>query len=524
MELHGKSLIGFSSVEAAAEGFFAKSAVDGTVLQPRFYPAAEAQCNAALELAQQAFVDYRCRPAGEIAFFLERIASEIEALGEALLERASLETGLPIVRLEGEKGRTCNQLRAFAQTVREGSWLAASIDRAQPQRAPLPKPDLRRMLQGMGPVVVFGASNFPLAFSVAGGDTASALAAGNPVVVKAHPGHPGTSEMVAQAIVSAAQATGMPEGVFSLLHGSEPGISLVLVRHPLTRAVGFTGSLKAGRAIFDAAAARPQPIPVHAEMGSLNPMFLLPGALQERAEEIAAGLHAGVTGSVGQFCTSPGLIVMQDDKAGERLLKTLIDLFHQTEAGTMLHSGILDAYHAGVERLDSLTQLLARGQTADNRAGAALYQTTAVTFLCTPALGEEVFGPATLVVRCRNRQEMEEVAGNLGGHLTASVHGNSQDLLDFKIGLQRLQTCVGRLIFNGFPTGVEVCPSMQHGGPYPASTDSRFTSVGQAAIARFARPLCYQNCPQEALPPELQDQNPRGIWRTVDGVLTREGW
>ncbi len=524
MELHGKNLIGFSSSQAATSGFFAKSAADGTPLGPCFYPATEAQIDAALQLAQQAFVDYRQRPAAEIALFLECIATEIEALGEALLERASLETGLPIARLSGERGRTCNQLRAFAQTVCEGSWLGASIDRAQPQRTPLPKPDLRRILQGVGPVVVFGASNFPLAFSVAGGDTASALAAGNPVIVKAHPGHPGTSEMVAQAIILAAQTTGIPEGVLSLLHGSEPEISLALVRHPLTQAVGFTGSLQGGRAIFDAAAARPNPIPVHAEMGSLNPIFLLPGALQERAENIAAGLHASVTGSVGQFCTSPGLIVVQDGEAVERLLEALSGLFCQTEAGTMLHSGILDGYRTGVERLNDNSTLLAQGETADNRARAALYETTAAAFLRTPALSEEVFGPASLVVRCQNRQEMEDVAGSLSGHLTATVHATPQELPDFESVLQLLQIRVGRLILNGFPTGVEVCPSMQHGGPYPATTDARFTSVGEAAITRFARPLCYQNFPQAALPPELQNHNPRGIWRTVDGVLTRDGW
>jgi NADP-dependent aldehyde dehydrogenase len=416
----------------------------------------------------------------------------------------------------------------FAGVVREGSWVDARIDRADPARKPIPKPDLRRLLIPIGPAAVFGASNFPLAFSVAGGDTASALAAGCTVVVKAHPAHPGTSELVARAVLDAAAASDMPDGVFSLLHGIRNETGLRLVRHPLVKAVGFTGSLRGGRALFDAAAARPEPIPVYAEMGSANPVFVLPGALRDRAEALADGLHQSVTLGVGQFCTNPGLVVGVADAGLVKLLDRLAGLIQSTPPGTMLHEGIRQGYERGARRLGEVhgVAVVARSSSAPEarrtEAPALVFATEARTFLGAPELEEEVFGPSTLVVRCGAREELEEVARRLHGHLTATIHGTPEDLAEHHRLVAILETKVGRLLFNGFPTGVEVCHATQHGGPYPATTDARSTSVGTAAIGRFARPISYQGWPDEALPPELRSRNARGIWRLVDGQLTRE--
>jgi len=376
-------------------------------------------------------------------------------------------------------------------------------------------------------VVVFGASNFPLAFSVAGGDTASALAAGCPVVVKAHHAHPGTSEMVARAIVKAVAEAEMPAGVFSLLYGAGHEVGIGLVKHPLTRAVGFTGSLRGGRALFDAAASRPDPIPVYAEMGSVNPVFILPGALRERAEAIAEGLKNSVTLGVGQFCTCPGLAVGLLDENFARFAEKLGGLIAGAQPGTMLYPGILEGYEAGVKRLGDLgglqtTQSRIEADAAKTEALPAVFSTNARTFMRHHELSEEVFGPSTVVVSCDSRQEMEQIARNLEGHLTATIHGTAEDLHDYDWLVSILENKAGRLIFNGYPTGVEVCASMHHGGPYPAMTDSRATSVGTAAIYRFARPVCYQNFPQGALPVELRDVNQRGVWRLVDNQLTKE--
>jgi NADP-dependent aldehyde dehydrogenase len=527
MELHGRNIIG--GRESFSEGdqtFRAFAPAEGQELEPAFHEATEAQVDSALELADRAFHEYRRRTPEETALFLERAADEIMALGDALIERANAETALGPDRLSGERVRTVNQLRMFAALVREGSWVEATIDRAIPDRRPIPKPDLRRMLIPLGPVVVFGASNFPLAFSVAGGDTASALAARCPVVVKAHPAHPGTSEMVARAILKAVEATGMPDGVFSLLHGASHAVGLGLVRHPLTRAVGFTGSLKGGRALFDAAAARPDPIPVYAEMGSINPVFVLPGALRERGEAFAEGLKQSVTLGVGQFCTNPGLVVGLQDESLDRFIGKMAELIAATPPGTMLYPGIRRAFEAGVAAFSALPGVKAhRAQAAPdparNEVGAVLFSTDAATFLNNHQLSEEVFGPSTLVVRCESTTQLEDVARNLQGHLTATIHGTGEDLDQHRNLVAILENKVGRLIFNSFPTGVEVCPAMHHGGPYPATTDVHFTSVGTAAIKRFARPICYQNFPPEALPVELQNTNKRGIWRLVDNQLTR---
>ena len=527
MELHGKNIIAGKTVEVGGKKFPAFAPGLGESIEPQFEGATAEHVNRTLEAAESAFHEYRQLPSERRANFLEKIADEIVALGDDLIERGNLETGLPKDRLTGERGRTVNQLRMFAELIREGSWVDARIDRAIPDRQPLPKPDLRRMLIPIGPVVVFGASNFPLAFSVAGGDTASALAAGCPVVVKAHHAHPGTSEMVARAVTKAVGEAGMPAGVFSLLYGAGHEVGVGLVKHPLTRAVGFTGSLRGGRALFDAAASRPDPIPVYAEMGSVNPVFILPGALRERAEAIAEGLKNSVTLGVGQFCTCPGLAVGLLDENFARFADKLSGLIATAQPGTMLYPGILQGYEAGVKRLSDIeglqtTQSQIEPDAAKTEARPSLFATDARTFLRHHELSAEVFGPSTVIVNCDSREEMERIARNLEGHLTATIHGTAEDLRDYSWLVSILENKAGRLIFNGFPTGVEVCASMHHGGPYPAMTDSRATSVGTAAIHRFARPVCYQNFPQDALPIELRDTNQRGIWRLVDNRLTKE--
>ena len=529
MELNGQNYIGATASSEGTETIRAANPAAGATLEPVFHAANTAEVDRAVTLADTAFPTYRGLSAEQRATFLERIAEEIMAIGDALLERANQETALPLARLTGERERTVNQLKMFAALVREGSWADARIDRAQPDRQPLPKSDLRRMLIPLGPIAVFGASNFPFAFSVAGGDTASALAAGCPVVVKAHPAHPGTSELTAQAILKAAHATGMPDGVFSLLHGTKD-TGIALVKHPLLQAVGFTGSLGAGRALFDAAAQRERPIPVYAEMGSVNPVFVLPGALKERGEKIAEGLAASVTMGVGQFCTNPGLVIGVNNEALSEFSGTAAQKIAQTPAGSMLYAGISKAYGQGTARLRGTggvaeaTQSGSQADTALAQASAAMFHTRADTFLATPELAHEVFGPSTLLVVCDTPEQMLEVAQNLQGQLTATVQGTPDDLREHQTLIRVLETKVGRLLFNGFPTGVEVCPSMQHGGPYPATTDSRTTSVGTAAITRFVRPLCYQDFPSEALPPELQDANPRHLLRLVDGQYTRDAF
>jgi NADP-dependent aldehyde dehydrogenase len=494
----------------------------------KFKEATIAGVNQVFEAAEAAFDEYRGLPAERRAVFLEAIAEEIEALGDELLSVASSETALPIAeRLMGERSRTVNQLKLFAALIREGSWVSARIDLAIPDRKPAPKPDIRRMLIPIGPVAVFSASNFPLAFSVAGGDTASALAAGCPVVLKAHPAHPATSELTAAAIVRAAKKTGMPDGVFSLLQSSRNEIAIEVVRHPLAKAVAFTGSLRAGRALFDAASRRPDPIPVYAEMGSSNPVFLLPGALKERGDAIAQGMAASVNMGGGQFCTSPGLSFGIDDEHLKRFSEKLSHLMAQAAAPTMLHAGIARSYDDAVGRWSSIAGVDtlrsdAIGDIDKQQARPALFVTSLGTFEENPELGEELFGPSTLVVRCGSPADLNAVARGLEGHLTATVHGTSEDVVQYAGLLSILEKKVGRLILNGFPTGVEVCPSMQHGGPYPATTDSRTTSVGTDAILRFARPLAYQNFPGASLPLELRNENPLGIWRLIDGRLSKD--
>jgi NADP-dependent aldehyde dehydrogenase len=528
MQLHGTSLIAGQPGEPAGKAFRAINPADSQSLEPKFHEAMASEVDRALQSAADVFADYRARPGSDRAQLLETIATEIEALGDALLQRAHLETGLPLARITGERARTCGQLRLFAQIVREGSWVDARIDPALPDRQPLPRPDLRRMLLPLGPVVVFGSSNFPLAFSVAGGDTASALAAGCPVVVKAHRAHPGTSELVAGAVNRAVAACRLPPGLFSLIHGEGSTTGIAMVKHPATAAVGFTGSHTAGRALFNAAAARPHPIPVFAEMSSINPVFLLSGALRERAAAIAQGLIASFTLGVGQFCTKPGLVFAQRGPDTDAFLAKLADGVRAAPCGTMLTRSIRAAFIenrtaiTGVPGVQPLAQSTAAANDTRTETQPSVATVSAEQFLAQPALATEAFGPFTLVILAENADELARCAAALDGQLTATVHGTAADLAAARPLLATLEQKAGRVVANGFPTGVEVSPAMNHGGPYPATTDVRFTSVGTAAIYRFARPVCYQGLPDELLPPALQRSNPLGLLRLVNGKPTRD--
>lgn len=532
MELTGEQVIGFSFSKQGSKTFQGVNPVAGKALEPLYYEATGDEVDNAFRLAQQAFLIYRKKKPFEKAAFLERIAEEISTVGDRLIRRCMEETALPEMRLLGERGRTVNQLKLFAEVVREGSWVEARIDTAIPDRQPVPKPDIRQMHIPLGPVGIFGASNFPLAFSVAGGDTASALAAGCPIVVKAHPAHPGTSEMVGRAILKAAQETGMPEGIFSMLHGPSVDVGMAMVNHPLAKAIGFTGSFKGGKALYDAAVRRPEPIPVYAEMGSTNPVFLLPNALKERKESIAKGLVGSVTLGVGQFCTNPGIVFLIQSAEGEDFINYIAKEMSAVNAATMLTDSIKTSYERGIEALSNIeeVEVKAKGKpkgSKDEDQGRCqaipfLLRTTAEQFMKNSLLEEEVFGPSTIIITAADREQLIEAAAALKGHLTATVHCTEKDLEEYADLVSLLENKVGRLIFNGFPTGVEVCPSMHHGGPFPATTDLRTTSVGTAAIKRFVRPICYQDFPQASLPDELRDENPLNILRLVNGEWTKD--
>jgi 2,5-dioxopentanoate dehydrogenase len=525
--IKGSNIIG-SEFSAAGEATFqAFNPREGSAIATMFHEATDSEIGKAGELAARAAEELQALGASETADFLEAIIGEILGLGDELIEKANEETALGPDRLRGERDRTTNQLKLFADVVREGSWVDARIDTPQPDRKPVPKPDLRRMLQPIGPVAVFGASNFPLAFSVAGGDTASALAAGNPVIVKAHPAHPGTSELVGNAIARAVRKKSLPSGTFSLLHGFSPRVSMALVMNEHVKAVAFTGSQRAGRALFDAAAKRPQPIPVFSEMGSVNPVFLLKSALQKNAESTAAGFYRSMTLGVGQFCTCPGLAFGVNGEGVKDFAEYLSKQVEAAGAGTMLNAAIAKAYTQSFERAAKIPGVEARvsvreadAQHTEGRPGFMVAD--ARIWLQHKELQEEIFGPSTVVVACASQAEILECARSLEGTLTATIHGEPDELAEQHALLAILQRKAGRLLFNGYPTGVEVGYAMQHGGPYPASTDSRFTSVGTAAIYRFARPVCYQNFPEEALPAELRNRNPGGIWRMIDGRFTKE--
>ena len=520
MQLHGKNYLGFQESSLGDSTFYGMDPAKAEQLETLFVEATPEEINSAVEKAVKAFKIYKNKSAEDKAKFMDTIADELMNLGDRLVERACAETALPQGRIMGERGRTMGQLKLFAELIREGSWVDARIDEAIPDREPLPRTDIRSMLRPIGPVAVFGASNFPLAFSVAGGDTASALAAGCPVIVKAHPAHPGTSELVASAINTAAEKTGMPDGIFSMVHGISHEAGTTLVSHKDIKAVGFTGSLRGGRALFDIASRREEPIPVYAEMGSTNPVFILPGAMAQRAEEISAQLHGSFTLGVGQFCTNPGVVFIQDSTNVKGFESKLSDLITTSTSETMLTQGIHNAFCDGVENLASQegVEVLAKSNEKGNNQGrACLFSTQGETFLKNSFLEEEVFGPSTLLVHTSGADETLEIAKRLHGHLTATVLGTEKDLENARELIQVLEEKVGRLLINGFPTGVEVCHAMVHGGPYPATTDSRSTSVGTKAIERFSRQICYQNFPDSLLPDELKTDNPLKINRLING-------
>ncbi|MBT1705648.1 aldehyde dehydrogenase (NADP(+)) [Chryseosolibacter indicus] len=525
MKLTGKNFIG-SERSGSGKTFQAENPATCAVLSPEFFEATPAEINAAVEKASVAFQEYRDKTGIQKADFLEAIGEQIVALGAELIQRCTEETGLPEARIIGERGRTVGQLKLFAQLLREGSWVDARIDTADPARLPLPKPDVRSMLRPLGPVGIFGASNFPLAFSVAGGDTVSALAAGCTVVFKAHPAHPGTCELVANAIVEAVKISGMPDGTFSMVYGKSIEAGQFLVRHPLIKAIGFTGSYVGGKSIFDEANKRAEPIPVFAEMGSTNPVFILPEALSQRGEQISSELAASITQGVGQFCTNPGLVLVEESEGSTAFKKRIKNVFGDITSGVMLTHGMQENFSRGVERLQKVegVRVLATGKNAgDGYQGIpSLLETTANTFLNEHTLEEEVFGPSSLIITAAKREDLMAVANKLSGHLTVTLHATENDLKEFSSLVSVLEQKAGRLIINGYPTGVEVCHSMVHGGPFPATSDSRSTSVGTRAITRFARPVCYQGFPQWLLPAELQDSNPNKISRLVNGNLQRD--
>jgi len=511
--------------QRSAQGSVIVNSVDATTGQALpydFYQATAQEVDRAACAAAAAYPAYKALSAERRAAFLDAIADELDALDDQFVALVCRETALPAARIAGERGRTSGQMRLFATVLRRGDFYAARIDQALPERTPLPRPDVRQYRIGLGPVAVFGASNFPLAFSTAGGDTASALAAGCPVVFKAHSGHMATAEQVADAILRAAERTGMPQGVFNMIYGA--GVGEALVKHPSIQGVGFTGSLKGGRALCDMAAARAQPIPVFAEMSSINPVIILPQALQVRSATVARELAASVVQGCGQFCTNPGLVIGLRSPAFTAFIEQLAGQINEQPAQTMLNAGTLRSYakgvsqlaeHALVEHLAGLAQQGAQAQPQVFRADVRLLLEG------DPVLQEEVFGPTTVVIEVQDAAQLDAAIQSLHGQLTATLIGEPEDLQQFGGLTPLLEQKVGRILINGYPTGVEVCDAMVHGGPYPATSDARGTSVGTLAIDRFLRPVCFQNYPDSLLPEPLKNANPLGIQRLVDGQPTR---
>ena len=520
MTLTGSILIG-GAEKTSGVTFTAINPATGEAFGLAISEAQPDDIDAAANLAAAAFPAYSALAPAVRADFLEAVAAQILGLGDILIETAMAETGLPRARLEGERGRTMGQLRSFAAELRDGHWLGATIDPAMPERAPLPRADLRRMNVALGPVAVFGASNFPLAFSVAGGDTASALAAGCPVIVKGHPAHPGTGELVARAILAAAAACAMPDGVFSYLPGRGHALGEGLVSHPAIKAVGFTGSRGGGLALVALAQKRREPIPVYAELSAINPVVLLPAALAERAEALGQAFAGSLTMGAGQFCTNPGLVLAMAGPDLERFIAAASAAVAALEPQVMLTPGIAAAYAQGVGALDANAhaQRIATGQSAAlNRCSPALFSVSAANFLADGSLGQEVFGSSSVVVIAKDLAELQKVIAGLEGQLTATLHMADADAPSARVLLPLLAERAGRVLANGWPTGVEVCNAMVHGGPFPASSDSRSTSVGTLALARFLRPVCYQDIPDALLPAALQQANPWALPRRVDGV------
>lgn len=525
--LQGHNIVGFEFSAKGAASFQSFSTIKGDYLPERFHYATAEEIALAIQKAEAAFTIYANTSFVERAVFLEAIADEILAIGDFLLERTHLESGFPLARLTGERDRTMNQLKLFAGLLREGSWTDAVIDTAMPTRQPLPRADIRRILQPLGPVTVFAASNFPFAFSTAGGDTASALAAGCPVIVKAHSAHAGTNELMATAIKRAAEKTGMPDGVFSALNGEGSTLGQQLAAEPAIKAIGFTGSYKAGMALYETVTQkRKAPIPLYAEMSSINPVVLLPETLALKTAAIATTLAGSVTLGVGQFCTNPGLLFVIKSKASEAFIELMAASFSAAAEGTMLNQAICKSYYTDRNKLMSTTgvKIVYKGKDlqSDYKGSPALFTVAANDFILNPDLQDEVFGPCSLVVICEDKAQMESALAAIHGQLTGSVFGDAEEVKRNAGIVQVLQQRVGRLIFNAAPTGVEVCHAMVHGGPFPATTDARTTSVGTEAIRRFVRPVCYQDCPQELLPLYLRDKNEAGILRKINGNYTRE--
>ncbi|MBC8982368.1 aldehyde dehydrogenase (NADP(+)) [Pseudomonas lurida] len=517
-QILGQNYIGGQRFGAGSVQLQSFDATTGEALPGHFLQATQEEVDAAAKAANAAYPIFRNLPASRRAEFLDAIADELDALGDEFVSIVCRETALPAGRIQGERGRTSGQMRLFANVLRRGDFYAARIDRALPDRKPLPRPDLRQFRIAVGPVAVFGASNFPLAFSTAGGDTASALAAGCPVVFKAHSGHMATAEWVADAILRAAEHTGMPQGVFNMIYGG--GVGEWLVKHPAIQAVGFTGSLKGGNALCKMAAERPQPIPVFAEMSSINPVIILPQALKVRGETIANELASSVTLGCGQFCTNPGLIIGVQSPDFTEFLKRFTAQMNDQPAQTMLNVGALVSYGNGLQHLHGHPgiQHLAGSPQQGKQAQPQLFKAD-VSLLLTgdELLQEEVFGPATIVIEVADQPQLIAALNGLRGQLTATVLGETDELLEYRWLTELLQEKVGRILLNGYPTGVEVTDTMVHGGPYPATSDARGTSVGTLAIDRFLRPVCFQNYPDALLPEALQDSNPLGIKRLVDG-------
>lgn len=524
--IHGKNIIGFDLSAEGSTIFHTFSPTSLQELPEPFVQATKKETEVAVAKAVSAYKHYKKKSGKERAAFIRTIADEIELLGPQLIERACAESGLPEGRILGERGRTTNQLRLFASLLEDGSWVEASIDTPQTGRKPLAKPDLRKMLQPIGPVVVFTASNFPLAFSTAGGDTVSALAAGNPVIVKVHPYHAGTNELVSGAIVRAAQQSGMPDGVFSSLNAFDFSVGQQLVLHPEVKSVAFTGSFSGGKSLYELAHKRQEPIPVFAEMGSVNPVLLLP----ERINENPAGLAAIIAGSInlgaGQFCTNPGVLIALKNQGTDIFKNELATHIRKLLPERMLHTNISNNFARKTRFFfdDPLVEKLAESESeaVELSGRPVVAKVSGRDFIDNPSLADEIFGPFSLLIECNGNEEMLQVLKGFSGQLTASIIGTSGDFTTFKKQIETIQDVVGRLIFNGVPTGVEVCYSMQHGGPFPATTDGRFTSVGVDAIKRFVRPIAFQDAPSDYLPDELKDANPLAIWRRVDGQQTKE--
>lgn len=525
--MKGTQLIGNRESAEGGDLFQAINPVTGEALQPAFHESTADEIDAALQLAKSAAAFMRDSNGADRRRLLDAIAEEMEADAEAIKARVGLETGYPQGRLDGEFGRTVGQLRTFGKVAEEGSWVGARIDTAIPERAPLPKPDLRRMAVPVGPVVIFGASNFPLAISVAGGDPASALAAGCPIVTKGHPSHPGSSELVARAVLRAVAKAGFPEGTFAMLQGASNRTGQLLVEHPETRAVAFTGSLRGGRALFDIANARPNPIPVYAEMGSVNPQFVLPGKLEADPAGFAEGLFGSVTLGNGQFCTCPSVVLVPEGEALVAMTKRYLGLVVESAGAPLLNPGIAGGFERGIAAWESLpgVEVLGKGALDTVQIGAApvIARVSLQDFAAQrEALMEEVFGPSVLLVVCPDAGAYSEASQLFDGQLSASIHGTEEELSAVGGLLSSLADFSGRVCINGFPTGIEVCDSVHHGGPYPASTDAQHSSIGTAGISRWARPVSFQNTPQALLPDALKDSNPLGLMRLVDGEWTRE--